>query len=77
VHKYVKGTLTTHAEHLTCFHRGRRIKQYPYTVTKPKGSSERRTATKYALKTVNNVLLYDNYCRVLMGQQAANRYKPA
>jgi putative transposase len=39
VHAYVKGTITTRAEHLAFFHQGRRIKRYPYTVTKPKGSS--------------------------------------
>jgi len=38
VHEYGKGTITTRAEHLTFFHQGRRIKRYPYTVTKPKGS---------------------------------------
>lgn len=39
VHEYVKGTITTRAEHLTFFHQGHRIKRYPYTVTKPKGRS--------------------------------------
>jgi putative transposase len=39
VHEYVKGTITTRAEHLTFCHQGRRIKRYPYTVTKPKGHS--------------------------------------
>jgi hypothetical protein len=37
VHEYVQGTITTRAEQLTFFHQGRRIKRYPYTVTKPKG----------------------------------------
>ena len=39
VHEYVKGTLTPRSEQLTFFHQGRRIKQDPYTVTKPKGAS--------------------------------------
>jgi hypothetical protein len=39
VHEYVKGTVITRAELLTFFHQGRRIKRYPYTLTKPKGAS--------------------------------------
>jgi hypothetical protein len=38
VHKYAKGTITTRSEQLTCFHQGRRMKWYPYTVTRPQGA---------------------------------------
>jgi putative transposase len=60
VHEYIKGTITTRSEQLAFFHQGRRIKRYPYTVTKPQCARQRCPATKNLLNTVNDVLLYDS-----------------
>ncbi len=39
VHEYVKGTIATRTGMLTFFHQGRRVKRYPYTITKPSEAS--------------------------------------